>query len=166
MGTWIDQPINQNKNKKGKLHTVLKKKKNFQCSMKLKLLEMFAYFGHIFWSPSCSSFRSFSVSSWRTDFWVLRTATYISKSVRHDFSASRTWLSSFTWNLTKHVQTLFSMIKSRSTHKQKTGKLIYNLSTLQLRWLMDHWLSIKFYKTQMIYDSFLRPKHYRSHNHN
>ncbi len=164
MGTWIDQPINQNKNKKGKLHTVLKKKKkNFQCSMKLKLLEIFAYFGHI---PSCSSFRSFSVSSWRTDFWVLRTATYISKSVRHDFSASRTWLSSFTWNLTKHVQTLFSMIKSRSTHKQKTGKLIYNLSTLQLRWLMDHWLSIKFYKTQMIYDSFLRPKHYHSHNHN
>lgn len=47
--------------------------------------------------PSWSSFRSFSASSCRTDFCVFRTATYISRSVRHDFSASRTWLSSFTW---------------------------------------------------------------------
>lgn len=46
--------------------------------------------------PSWSSFRSFSASSCRTDFCVFNTATYISRSVRQDFSASRTWFSSLT----------------------------------------------------------------------
>lgn len=39
--------------------------------------------------PSCNSFRSFSASSCKTDFCVFRTATYISRSVLQDFSASR-----------------------------------------------------------------------------
>lgn len=109
------------------------------------------FFGCI---PSWSSFRSFSASSWRTDFWVLRTATYISKSVRHDFSASRTWLSSFTWELTKHMfQTSFfikvkapinrglhTTFKPHLTFFMFENKMAWSSTTFQLYSRDGHWL--------------------------
>lgn len=65
---------------------------------------IYAGCNHITVIPSWSSLRIFSASSWSTVFWVLRTATYISKSVRHDFSASKTWFSSFTCQATQKKQ--------------------------------------------------------------
>lgn len=84
------------------MESCLQKKSSFKVISKYQVVKLWskhnACYKLLIKVPSWSSFRSFSASSWSTDFCVFSTATYISRSVRQDFSASRTWLSSFIWN--------------------------------------------------------------------